>query len=60
MRACCLLLCGGIPSFALDSLALLAGWVQVAFYEIVAIWISPTPYESSAQQQLLFHQYERV
>ena len=34
--------------------ALLAGWVQVALYEIVAIWISPTPYEVLLSNNFFF------
>ena len=34
--------------------ALLAGWVQVALYEIVAIWITPTPYEVLLSNNFFF------
>ena len=34
--------------------ALLAGWVQVALYEIVAIWISPTPYDVLLSNNFFF------
>jgi PAS domain S-box-containing protein len=34
--------------------ALLAGWMQVALYEIVAIWITPTPYEVLLSNNFFF------
>ncbi len=34
--------------------ALLAGWVPMALYEIVAIWISPTPYEVLLSNNFFF------
>ena len=34
--------------------ASLAGWVQVILYEIVAIWISPTPYDILINNNFFF------